>query len=91
MARRWSERREGELPSEGTMAGALQIPPAGLPVLFLADHPITGGYPVIGVVRDEHLDRRRAGPHWRADPIPVRSGFPGRLHDFYEDPREVSI
>lgn len=48
--------REGELPSEGTMAGALQIPPAGLPVLFLADHPITGGYPVIGVVRDEHLD-----------------------------------
>ncbi|MEV4953883.1 5-oxoprolinase/urea amidolyase family protein [Paenarthrobacter nitroguajacolicus] len=48
--------RQGELPSEGTMAGALQIPPAGLPVLFLADHPITGGYPVIGVVRDEHLD-----------------------------------
>lgn len=48
--------REGELPSEGTMAGALQIPPAGLPVLFLADHPITGGYPVIAVVRDEHLD-----------------------------------
>ncbi|WP_310208320.1 5-oxoprolinase/urea amidolyase family protein [Paenarthrobacter nitroguajacolicus] len=48
--------REGELPSEGTMAGALQIPPAGLPVLFLADHPITGGYPVIGVVREEHLD-----------------------------------
>ncbi|MFC8039416.1 5-oxoprolinase/urea amidolyase family protein [Paenarthrobacter sp. NPDC057355] len=48
--------REGELPSEGTMAGALQIPPAGLPVLFLADHPITGGYPVIGVVKDEHLD-----------------------------------
>ncbi|WP_458108017.1 5-oxoprolinase/urea amidolyase family protein [Arthrobacter sp. R3-55] len=48
--------REGELPSEGTMAGALQIPPAGLPVLFLADHPITGGYPVIGVVRHEHLD-----------------------------------
>ncbi|WP_347111301.1 5-oxoprolinase/urea amidolyase family protein [Paenarthrobacter sp. S56] len=48
--------RDGELPSEGTMAGALQIPPAGLPVLFLADHPITGGYPVIGVVRDEQLD-----------------------------------
>ncbi|WP_090822239.1 5-oxoprolinase/urea amidolyase family protein [Arthrobacter sp. yr096] len=54
--------REGELPSEGTMAGALQIPPAGLPVLFLADHPITGGYPVIGVVRDEHLDRAAQVP-----------------------------
>jgi biotin-dependent carboxylase-like uncharacterized protein len=54
--------RDGELPSEGTMAGALQIPPAGLPVLFLADHPITGGYPVIGVVRDEHLDRAAQVP-----------------------------
>ncbi|MCU1516157.1 MAG: urea amidolyase [Pseudarthrobacter sp.] len=48
--------REGELPSEGTMAGALQIPPEGQPVLFLADHPITGGYPVIGVVVDHQLD-----------------------------------
>jgi KipI family sensor histidine kinase inhibitor len=49
--------RPGELPSEGTVAGALQIPPEGLPVLFLADHPITGGYPVIGVVVDSQLDR----------------------------------
>lgn len=49
--------RDGELPSEGTMAGALQIPPDGQPVLFLADHPITGGYPVIGVVVDQQLDR----------------------------------
>ncbi|MDQ0754687.1 5-oxoprolinase/urea amidolyase family protein [Arthrobacter sp. B3I4] len=49
--------REGELASEGTVAGALQIPPEGLPVLFLADHPITGGYPVIAVVVDVQLDR----------------------------------
>ena len=48
--------RDGELPSEGTMAGALQVPPEGQPVLFLADHPITGGYPVIGVVVDHQLD-----------------------------------
>ncbi|MGM9471712.1 carboxyltransferase domain-containing protein [Pseudarthrobacter sp. YS3] len=48
--------RDGELASEGTMAGALQIPPEGQPVLFLADHPITGGYPVIGVVVDHQLD-----------------------------------
>ena len=48
--------REGELPSEGTVAGALQVPPEGLPVLFLADHPITGGYPVIAVVVDSQLD-----------------------------------
>lgn len=48
--------RQGELASEGTVAGALQVPPEGLPVLFLADHPITGGYPVIGVVVDSLLD-----------------------------------
>jgi allophanate hydrolase subunit 2 len=30
--------------------GALQVPPSGQPVLFLADHPVTGGYPVIAVV-----------------------------------------
>jgi KipI family sensor histidine kinase inhibitor len=48
--------RTGELPSEGTVAGALQVPPEGLPVLFLADHPITGGYPVIAVVVDSQLD-----------------------------------
>ena len=48
--------REGELASEGTVAGALQVPPEGQPVLFLADHPITGGYPVIGVVVDHQLD-----------------------------------
>ncbi|WP_394162685.1 5-oxoprolinase subunit B/C family protein [Galactobacter valiniphilus] len=42
--------REGELASEGVVAGSLQVPPSGLPVLFLADHPVTGGYPVIAVV-----------------------------------------
>jgi biotin-dependent carboxylase-like uncharacterized protein len=41
---------QGELPSEGMALGALQIPPSGLPVLFLADHPVTGGYPVIAYV-----------------------------------------
>ncbi|MBX8494443.1 5-oxoprolinase/urea amidolyase family protein [Pseudomonas cichorii] len=47
---------EGELPSEGTTVGAIQVPPSGQPVLFLADHPLTGGYPVIGVVAPYHLD-----------------------------------
>lgn len=42
--------REGEIPSEGMATGALQVPPAGQPTLFLADHPVTGGYPVIAVV-----------------------------------------
>ncbi|MFS0718315.1 5-oxoprolinase/urea amidolyase family protein [Arthrobacter sp. 1P04PC] len=52
-----SRTRDGELASEGTVSGALQVPPEGLPVLFLADHPVTGGYPVIAVVVDAHLDR----------------------------------
>ncbi len=47
--------RTGELPSEGVVAGSLQVPPSGLPVLFLADHPVTGGYPVIGAVIPEDL------------------------------------
>jgi len=46
-----------ELPSEGTACGALQVPPSGQPVLFLADHPLTGGYPVIASVATHHLDR----------------------------------
>ncbi|MBD3142040.1 biotin-dependent carboxyltransferase family protein [Microbispora bryophytorum] len=49
--------RDGELPSEGMVPGALQVPPSGQPTLFLADHPVTGGYPVIAVVRDHHVDR----------------------------------
>ncbi|MDV6013961.1 biotin-dependent carboxyltransferase family protein [Haloechinothrix sp. LS1_15] len=39
-----------ELAPEPLVAGALQVPPDGQPILFLADHPVTGGYPVIGVV-----------------------------------------
>ncbi|RMX06904.1 5-oxoprolinase/urea amidolyase family protein [Corticibacter populi] len=46
-----------ELPSEGTVAGAIQVPASGQPVLFLADHPLTGGYPVIGAVASHDLDR----------------------------------
>ncbi len=46
-----------ELPSEGTPTGAIQVPPSGQPVLFLADHPLTGGYPVIACVAPHHLDR----------------------------------
>ena len=43
-------RRPGELESEGMVLGAVQLPPEGQPVVFLADHPTTGGYPVIAVV-----------------------------------------
>lgn len=47
--------RQDELPSEGTCVGSIQVPASGQPVLFLADHPLTGGYPVIAVVASHHL------------------------------------
>lgn len=48
--------RLDELPSEGTVVGAIQVPANGQPVLFLADHPLTGGYPVMAAVASHHLD-----------------------------------
>lgn len=47
----------GELASEGIAHGSIQLPPNGQPVLFLADHPVTGGYPVVAVLRPPSLDR----------------------------------
>ncbi len=48
-------RRAGEIETEGLVAGAVQIPPDGQPIVFLADRPTTGGYPVVGVVDDAGL------------------------------------
>ncbi|WP_098012062.1 biotin-dependent carboxyltransferase family protein [Streptomyces sp. sk226] len=47
--------RTEELPSEGVVLGAIQVPPDGRPVVFLHDHPTTGGYPVVGVVAERAL------------------------------------
>ena len=47
--------RGGELLSEGLVPGALQVPAGGRPILLLADHPTTGGYPVIAVVHSQDL------------------------------------
>jgi biotin-dependent carboxylase-like uncharacterized protein len=41
---------QGELPSEGLVWGSVQLLPDGGLVVFLADHPTTGGYPVVAVV-----------------------------------------
>jgi biotin-dependent carboxylase-like uncharacterized protein len=46
---------ERELPSEGLVLGAVQVSADGQPLVFLADHPTTGGYPVIGVVVGEDV------------------------------------
>lgn len=42
--------RHDELPSEGLVEGAVQVPPDGHPIVMLSGHPTTGGYPVIAVV-----------------------------------------
>jgi biotin-dependent carboxylase-like uncharacterized protein len=60
--------RSGELPSEGVVEGAVQVPPDGHPVVFLADHPVTGGYPVIAVVHPDDIAvvaQVRPGQHLR--------------------------
>lgn len=46
----------GELPSEGTLTGAIEVPANGEPVLFLRDRPVTGGYPVIANLVEEQID-----------------------------------
>ena len=51
---RWLDR---QLPSEGATRGAIQVPPNGLPVILGPDHPVTGGYPVVGVVTDDDIDK----------------------------------
>jgi biotin-dependent carboxylase-like uncharacterized protein len=62
---RWPDR---QLSSEGATRGAIQVPPNGLPVILGPDHPVTGGYPVIGVVADRDIDKVaqiRPGQHVR--------------------------
>jgi len=72
---RWPDR---QLPSEGAVRGAIQVPPNGLPVILGPDHPVTGGYPVIGVVTDRDIDKVsqiRPGQHVRMHWSRPRSPF----------------
>ena len=57
-------RSEPQMPSIGLVEGAIQITPAGEPIVMLANHPTTGGYPVIAVVDPDdlsHLAQTRPG------------------------------
>ena len=49
--------RDRSLPSEGLVRGAVEVPPDGQPIILGADHPTTGGYPVIGVITADDTDR----------------------------------
>jgi allophanate hydrolase subunit 2 len=48
--------RDGEVASQGLLPGAIQVPPDGRPVIVFADHPVTGGYPIVAVVATSDLD-----------------------------------
>ena len=57
-------RSEPQMSSIGLVDGAIQITPAGEPIVMLANHPTTGGYPVIAVVDPDdlsHLAQTRPG------------------------------
>ncbi|WP_448005915.1 5-oxoprolinase subunit C family protein [Agromyces bauzanensis] len=49
-------RRAGELASEATVTGSIQVAGGGQPTILLADRPVTGGYPVIAIVAPGSLD-----------------------------------
>jgi biotin-dependent carboxylase-like uncharacterized protein len=70
--------RHSSLPSEGTPLGAIQVPPSGQPIIFMPDHPVTGGYPVIGVVTDEdigYLAQIRPGNRLALTPVQWNSAI----------------
>ncbi|HWT49763.1 MAG TPA: 5-oxoprolinase/urea amidolyase family protein [Mycobacterium sp.] len=71
-----------QLPSEGATRGAIQVPPNGLPVILGPDHPVTGSYPVVGVVIDEDVDKVaqvRPGQYVRLHWARPRGALGGRL------------
>ena len=72
------------LPSEAVLTGAVQVPPSGEPIIFLADHPTTGGYPVVAVVDPEDVGMLSQAPpgtavtlRRRPWPSRARAGEPG--------------
>lgn len=63
-----------ELPSEGMVSGALQVPASGLPTMLLCDFPLTGGYPVVAVVVSADIRlaaQARPGQHLRFHEVPA--------------------
>jgi biotin-dependent carboxylase-like uncharacterized protein len=70
--------RAGELLSCGIVAGAVQVPRGGAPIVLLADHQTTGGYPVIATVI-------------AADVGKVAQSMPGESLRFYRVDRDAAV
>lgn len=69
------EHRDGyNIVSDGIVTGAVQVPGSGQPILLLADHQTTGGYPKIATVISADLPvvgRRRPGSSIRFAAVDV--------------------
>lgn len=70
--------RAGELLSCGVVAGAVQVPRGGAPIVLLADHGTTGGYPVIATVIAADIGK-------------VAQRMPGESLRFYRVEREEAL
>lgn len=70
--------RAGELLSCGVVAGAVQVPRGGAPIVLLADHGTTGGYPVIATVIAADLGK-------------VAQRVPGESLRFYRVERDEAL
>ncbi len=68
----------GEILSIGVLAGAVQVPHGGDPIVLLADHQTTGGYPIVAVVIRADLGR-------------VAQASPGEELSFYEVRAEEAV
>ncbi len=67
-------RRGWDIVSDAIATGAIQVPGSGQPILLLADHQTTGGYPKIATVISADLPvvgRRRPGDPIRFAAVPV--------------------
>ena len=64
--------RDGELDSQGVVTGAVQVPPAGDPVILMPDHATLGGYPVLAVVASaDHGLLGQCAPGTRVRLVPI--------------------
>lgn len=52
-----ARRHTREMLSIGVPLGAIQVPPDGQPIVLMADHQTTGGYPIIATVISEDIAR----------------------------------
>jgi KipI family sensor histidine kinase inhibitor len=69
-----------ELDSQGTVTGAVQVPPDGQPVILLPDHATLGGYPVLAVVAlADHGLLGRCAPGDVVSLVPITPAEAGRV------------